>query len=66
MIYSLSIFYSFHVKQLGVQYVDLYLIHHPRLAIPDIPTAWKKMEDLKSYGLVKYILYRILSFLAEL
>lgn len=41
--------------QLGVQYVDLYLIHHPRLAIPDIPTAWKKMEDLKKYGLVKYI-----------
>lgn len=43
------------LKNLGVQYIDLYLIHHPRLATPDIPTAWKKMEDLKNYGLVKSI-----------
>ena len=46
---------GFALKQLGVQYVDLYLIHHPRLALPDIPTAWKKMEDLKNGGLVKYL-----------
>jgi len=43
------------LKNLGVQYVDLYLIHHPRLAVPDIPTAWRKMEDLKNAGLAKSI-----------
>ena len=41
--------------QLGVKYVDLYLIHHPRLAQPDIPTAWAKMEKLKADGLVKCV-----------
>lgn len=41
--------------QLGVKYVDLYLIHSPRLATPDIPTAWAKMEKLKADGLVKSI-----------
>ena len=41
--------------QLGVEYVDLYLIHHPRLATPDIPTAWAQMEKLKADGLVKSI-----------
>jgi len=43
------------LKNLGVSYVDLYLIHHPRLAVPDIPTAWKEMEVLKENGLVKSI-----------
>lgn len=39
------------LKNLGVSYVDLYLIHHPRLAVPDIPTAWKEMEEIKATGL---------------
>ncbi|KAJ7268009.1 Aldo/keto reductase [Mycena rebaudengoi] len=43
------------LKNLGVSYVDLYLIHHPRLATPDIPTAWKEMEDIQEQGLVKSI-----------
>ncbi|KAI0371883.1 Aldo/keto reductase [Pilatotrama ljubarskyi] len=43
------------LKFLGVDYVDLYLIHHPSLAKPDIPTAWAKMEKLKKDGLVKSI-----------
>ncbi|KAF7365709.1 Aldo/keto reductase [Mycena venus] len=43
------------LKNLGVTYVDLYLIHHPQLAVPDIPTAWKEMEDIQSQGLVKSI-----------
>lgn len=43
------------LKNLGVAYVDLYLIHHPRLAVPDIATAWKQMELLKEQGLAKSI-----------
>ncbi|KAK0186361.1 Aldo/keto reductase [Armillaria mellea] len=43
------------LKNLGVSYVDLYLIHHPRLAVPDIPTAWKEMEALQARGLAKSI-----------
>lgn len=43
------------LNNLGVKYVDLYLIHHPRLAQPDIPTAWKQMEKVKADGLAKSI-----------
>ncbi|KAI0317832.1 Aldo/keto reductase [Amylostereum chailletii] len=43
------------LKNLGVSYVDLYLIHHPRLATPDIPTAWAKMEKIKADGKAKSI-----------
>ncbi|KAG6372477.1 NADP-dependent oxidoreductase domain-containing protein [Boletus reticuloceps] len=40
-------------NSLGVEYVDLYLIHSPRLAVPDIPTAWAKMEKIKEAGLAR-------------
>ncbi|KDR79261.1 hypothetical protein GALMADRAFT_1230669 [Galerina marginata CBS 339.88] len=43
------------LKNLGVSYVDLYLIHHPRLAVPDIPTTWKQMEAVKEAGFAKSI-----------
>jgi diketogulonate reductase-like aldo/keto reductase len=39
--------------QLGVTFVDLYLIHFPKVALPDIPTAWKEMERLHAEGLAK-------------
>ncbi|KAJ7100769.1 Aldo/keto reductase [Mycena belliarum] len=43
------------LEYLGMSYVDLYLIHSPRLAVPDIPTAWKEMEQIKAEGLAKSI-----------
>ncbi|KAI0922615.1 hypothetical protein AcW1_002785 [Taiwanofungus camphoratus] len=39
------------LKYLGVEYVDLYLIHGPDLAVPDIPTLWSKMEKVQADGL---------------
>ncbi|KAJ7085243.1 Aldo/keto reductase [Mycena belliarum] len=43
------------LKYLGVLYVDLYLIHHPLLAVPDIPTVWRQMEEIHAQGLAKSI-----------
>lgn len=43
------------LDKLGVKYVDLYLIHQPWNAVPDIPTAWAKMEKLQADGLAKCI-----------
>ncbi|OCB90994.1 Aldo/keto reductase [Sanghuangporus baumii] len=43
------------LKHLGVDYVDLYLIHSPRLAQPDISTVWAQMEKVKADGLAKSI-----------
>lgn len=43
------------LRNLGVSYVDLYLIHFPSLAVPDIPTAWKQFEKVKESGLAKSI-----------
>ncbi|KAH9838579.1 NADP-dependent oxidoreductase domain-containing protein [Rhodofomes roseus] len=42
-------------EALGVDYVDLYLIHGPKHAKPDIPTIWKKGEAIKESGLAKYM-----------
>jgi diketogulonate reductase-like aldo/keto reductase len=44
---------SYTQYQLGLSYVDLYLIHSPRLAQPDIPTVWAQMEKVKEAGLAK-------------
>ncbi|KAF9807126.1 hypothetical protein IEO21_08379 [Rhodonia placenta] len=43
------------IQNLGVEYVDLYLIHSPRLAVPDIPTVWSQMEQVQNDGLAKSI-----------
>ncbi|KAG2751771.1 Aldo/keto reductase [Suillus brevipes Sb2] len=43
------------LDKLGVSDVDLYLVHSPRLAVPDIPTCWAQMEKVKEDGLAKSI-----------
>jgi len=43
------------LKNLGVSYVDLYLIHSPRLANGDIPGLWSQFQQIQSRGLAKSI-----------
>ena len=41
--------------QLGLDYVDLYLVHNPRIAQPDIATVWAQMEKVREDGLAKCV-----------
>lgn len=41
-------------RQLKLQYLNLYLIHHPSF-VPDIESAWKQFERIKDDGLAKSI-----------
>ncbi|KAE9385445.1 Aldo/keto reductase [Gymnopus androsaceus JB14] len=41
------------LNKLGVSYIDLYLIHHPRF--DDIPSLWKEIEDIQEEGLTRSI-----------
>ncbi|RXK37498.1 oxidoreductase [Tremella mesenterica] len=43
------------LEKMGISYIDLYLIHHPRLSGNDIPGSWKEMEALQKEGKVKSI-----------
>lgn len=40
--------------QLGLSYIDLYLIHGAELC-DDIPACWKEMEKIKESGLAKCV-----------
>nr|VWP02301.1 Mannitol dehydrogenase [Ganoderma boninense] len=42
------------LKELGVKYVDLYLIHNPR-QVEDLEQAWREFEKIKETGLSKSI-----------
>jgi diketogulonate reductase-like aldo/keto reductase len=43
------------LEYLNTSYVDLYLIHNPNLAVPDIPTVWAQMEKVQEVGLARSI-----------
>ena len=43
------------LDKLGLEYVDLYLIHNARFVKGDIPGAWKQMEELHKLGYAKTI-----------
>lgn len=46
---------SASLKALGVDYIDLYVIHHTWTCGNDGPGAWKRMEELQAEGLVRSI-----------
>ncbi|KAG7447975.1 Aldo/keto reductase [Guyanagaster necrorhizus] len=43
------------LKKLGLEYVDLFLIHDPTSAKGDLKGWWKQMEEVKKEGLTKSI-----------
>jgi len=43
------------LNYLNTTYVDLYLIHNPRVAVPDIPTVWAQMEKVQEGGFARSI-----------
>lgn len=43
------------LSKLGTSYVDLYLVHNPRLANGNIPVLWREMERLHAAGKAKCV-----------
>ncbi|KAK0210852.1 NADP-dependent oxidoreductase domain-containing protein [Desarmillaria ectypa] len=43
------------LKKLGLEYVDLFLIHDPTSAKGELKTWWKQMEEIKREGLTRSI-----------
>jgi diketogulonate reductase-like aldo/keto reductase len=44
------------LKKLGLEYVDLYLIHFPHLIESGFENGWREFEKIKEDGLAKYVL----------
>jgi diketogulonate reductase-like aldo/keto reductase len=43
------------LQKLGVDYIDLYVIHHTWTCKGDIAGAWRQMEEIQGLGLAKSI-----------
>lgn len=43
------------LEKLGVDHVDLYLIHNPRITNGDIEGTWKQFEEVHKEGQTKSI-----------
>jgi diketogulonate reductase-like aldo/keto reductase len=46
---------SASLEKLGLDYVDMYMIHVPFLAADDVPRMWSQMEELKVSGKARSI-----------
>jgi diketogulonate reductase-like aldo/keto reductase len=46
-----------HLVKLGLEYVDLFLIHAPELAAGRLESVWRDFEELREAGLTKYGAY---------
>lgn len=51
---GLPVNYTNEMLQLGLKYVDLYLIHFPRVVRGEFEGIWRHYETFKAQGLVKY------------
>ena len=51
---SLDAYHTLH-QQLGLKYVDLYLIHDSDLVKGDFEYAWRQLENIKADGLARYV-----------
>lgn len=43
------------LRKLGVDYIDLYVIHHTWTCKGDVAGAWRQMEEIQRLGLAKSI-----------
>ena len=48
-----------HCPKLGLKYVDLYLIHNPRL-LDDVAKVWSQFEKFKDAGYAKSVVFYFL------